>query len=250
MGSLQDPRTADAARWPVRHRECSGAGHTVRLIAPRGASEEAAATHEALNHSATRPTPHRAVTHASGPALKILIVDDHAGVRDMFREMLQERQELRVVGEAANGLEAIAKAHALRPDVILMDVVMPEMDGVEATRRIRAELPFIQILALTTLAHGDNVHAIERFGAAGFFTKGVDTQRLVDHLMMVHTATTLGSPQRTLTTDDRRLRMVKIPPHFRGIVEPFRWPQCGGWNRTVDREAPKIKATDQEIFLQ
>jgi DNA-binding NarL/FixJ family response regulator len=108
--------------------------------------------------------------------------------------MLQERQELRVVGEAANGLEAIAKAHALRPDVILMDVVMPEMDGVEATRRIRAELPFIQILALTTLGRGDSVQAIERVGAAGFFTKGVDTQRLFDHLMMVHTATTVGSP--------------------------------------------------------
>ena len=108
--------------------------------------------------------------------------------------MLHERPELRVVGEAADGLEAIAKAHALRPDVILMDVVMPEMDGVEATRRIRAELPFIQILALSTLARGDSVHAIERAGAAGFFTKGVDTQRLIDHLMMVHSATTIGSP--------------------------------------------------------
>ena len=171
-----------------------GRGTTVRLMAPRGASEEAAATHEALNRPATRPAPHRAVSYASARALKILIVDDHAGVRDGFREVLQERQELRVVGEAADGLEAIAKAHALRPDVILMDVVMPEMDGVEATRRIRAELPFIQILALTTLARADSVHPIERVGAAGFFTKGVDTQRLIDHLMMVHTATTLGSP--------------------------------------------------------
>jgi PAS domain S-box-containing protein len=170
-----------------------GRGTTVRLIARRGASE-AAATPDLLNHPATKLAPLRAVGHASARALKILIVDDHAGVREGIREMLQERVELRVVGEAGNGLEAIAKAHALRPDVILMDVVMPEMDGVEATRRIRAELPFIQILALTSLARADGVQAIERVGAAGFFTKGVDTQRLIDHLMTVHTATTLGSP--------------------------------------------------------
>jgi DNA-binding NarL/FixJ family response regulator len=92
------------------------------------------------------------------------------------------------VGEAANGIEAIAEARALRPDVILMDVSMPEMDGVEATRRIRAELPFIQILGLSTHVRGTELHAIERAGAAGFFTKGVDTQRLLDHLIVVHAA--------------------------------------------------------------
>jgi DNA-binding NarL/FixJ family response regulator len=111
--------------------------------------------------------------------------------------MLRDRPELRVVGEAANGLEAIDMAHALKPDVILMDIMMPEMDGIEATRRIRAELPFIQILALTTLARGGSVHAIERAGAAGFFTKGVDTERLVDQLMMLHTAMTNRVTSRT-----------------------------------------------------
>jgi CheY-like chemotaxis protein len=171
-----------------------GRGTTVRLIAPRGASEEAAATHEALNHPATGQRAHRAVGHVSARPLTILIVDDHAGVREGFREMLRDRPELRVVGEAANGLEAIDMAHALKPDVILMDIMMPEMDGIEATRRIRAELPFIQILALTTLARGESVHAIERVGAAGFFTKDVDAQRLVDHLLLIHAAAALGSP--------------------------------------------------------
>jgi CheY-like chemotaxis protein/anti-sigma regulatory factor (Ser/Thr protein kinase) len=120
-------------------------------------------------------------------ALRILIVDDHAAVRRAFRQLLEERPELQVVGEAANGLEAIAEARALRPDVILMDVSMPEMDGVEATRRISAELPFIQILGLSTHLRGNDVHAIERAGAAGFFTKGADTQRLSDHLLLLHT---------------------------------------------------------------
>jgi len=170
-----------------------GQGTTVRLIAPRGAAEGLAATH-AAHHPATSATALHAASHQSGPALKILLVDDHAGMRDVLRVLLQERREFRVVGEAANGLEAIAKAHALRPDVILMDVMMPEMDGVEATRRIRAELPFIQIIALTTIARADGTHAIERVGAAAFFTKGVETQRLIDQLMTFHTATTLKPP--------------------------------------------------------
>ena len=125
------------------------------------------------------------------------MVDDNAAVRRVFRERLQERPELHVVGEAADGLEAIAAAHALRPDVILMDVSMPGMDGVEATRRIHAELPFIQILGLSTHEKTDDLHSIELVGAAGFFTKGVDTQRLVDHLLAVHATTTLEWPSQS-----------------------------------------------------
>ena len=117
-------------------------------------------------------------------------------MRKVFRELLQDRPELEVVGEAGDGLEAIAQAHALRPDVILMDVSMPGMDGVEATRRIRAELPFIQILGLSTHVKTEELHSIELAGAAGFFTKGVDTQRLIDHLIAVHSAIALELPGR------------------------------------------------------
>jgi DNA-binding NarL/FixJ family response regulator len=107
---------------------------------------------------------------------------------------LQERSELHVVGEAADGLEAIAAARELQPDIILMDISMPRMDGVEATRRIRAELPGIQILGLSTHVKTEDLHSIEMVGAAGFFTKGVDTQRLIDHLIAVHAMTALESP--------------------------------------------------------
>jgi PAS domain S-box-containing protein len=160
-----------------------GRGTRFRLIVPRDEARAVGA-----------PTPpatlafQDAASVASAPALRILIVDDHAAVRRMFRELLQERPELHVVGEATNGIEAIAEAQAVRPDVILMDVSMPEMDGVEATRRISAELPFIQILGLSTHVRGNDLHAIERAGAAGFFTKGVDTHRLIDHLIVVHAA--------------------------------------------------------------
>jgi DNA-binding NarL/FixJ family response regulator len=117
-------------------------------------------------------------------------------VRRAYRELLEKRSELNIVGEAGDGREAIAEAHALRPDVILMDVSMPRMDGVEATRRIRAELPFIQILGLSTYQKTEDLHEIERAGATAFFTKGVDTQRLIDHLMKVHAASTLEVPNR------------------------------------------------------
>jgi CheY-like chemotaxis protein len=98
------------------------------------------------------------------------------------------------VQEAGNGRDALAEARRERPTAVLMDVNMPVMDGVEATRRIRAELPFIQIIALTTIARADSKHAIERMGAAAFFTKGVETQRLIDQLMMFHAATARKSP--------------------------------------------------------
>jgi PAS domain S-box-containing protein len=160
-----------------------GRGTRFRLIVPR---DEARAV-GAQTPPATLAFQD-AVNFASVPALRILIVDDHAAVRKVFRELLQERPELHVVGEAANGIEAIAKAQAVRPDVILMDVSMPEMDGVEATRRISAELPLIRIFGLSTHLRGNDLHAIERAGAAGFFTKGVDTHRLIDHLIVVHAA--------------------------------------------------------------
>jgi PAS domain S-box-containing protein len=154
-----------------------GQGTRFRLIVPRG-HELAVAT----------------AGVASARPLRILIVDDHAAVRSAFRGLLQERPELLVVGEGANGIEAIAVAQAVRPDVILMDVSMPEMDGVEATRRIRAELPFIQILGLSTHLRGNDLHDIERAGAAGFFTKGVDSQRLIDHLIVVHSRASAHEP--------------------------------------------------------
>jgi PAS domain S-box-containing protein len=168
-----------------------GQGTRFRLVVPNGHARTLGTQRSSANVSSGQASLDLAGAAASR-ALRIVIVDDHAAVRKAFREMLQERHELRVVGEAANGIEAMAVAHAVRPDVILMDVSMPEMDGIEATRRIRAELPFIQILGLSTHLRGGSRHAIEEVGAVGFFTKGVDTQRLIDHLIAVHAATAFG----------------------------------------------------------
>ncbi len=162
-----------------------GLGTRVRLIAPRGAPRGAVGV-PAVVPQPVEPSPSTDDTSAAQDRLRLVIVDDHAAVRNALRQMLHERPHLLVVGDASDGIDAIVQARRLRPDVILMDVMMPHMDGIEATKRIRAELPDIQILGLSMQARSETVHAIEEAGAAGFFVKGLDTQRLLDRLLAIH----------------------------------------------------------------
>ena len=169
-----------------------GRGTRVRLVAPRDAAPDTVAGANELSLALTGAASAVDADRASPDALRILIVDDHPAVRRALREMLHQRPQLSVVGEASNGFEAIAHAHTLRPDVILMDVSMPHMDGVEATARIHTELPDIRILGVSMLARSETADAIEHAGAAGFFVKGTDTQRLIDHLLAFHASRAAG----------------------------------------------------------
>ena len=169
-----------------------GRGTRVRLVAPRDAAQDTVAGANELSLALTGAASAVDDDRASPDALRILIVDDHPAVRRALREMLHQRPQLSVVGDASNGFEAIAHAYTLRPDVILMDVSMPHMDGVEATARIRTELPDIRILGLSMLARNETADAIEHAGAAGFFVKGTDTQRLIDHLLAFHASRGAG----------------------------------------------------------
>ena len=169
-----------------------GRGTRIRLVAPRGGAQSAGADADVSSLARIPPATTGDGGRASPDALRILIVDDHAVVRRALRDMLHERPQLSVVGDASNGVEAIEHAHTLRPDVILMDIAMPHMDGIEATARIHAELPGIEILALSMQPRSAVAHAIEGAGAAAFFVKGVDTQRLIDHLLAVHASRGAG----------------------------------------------------------
>jgi NarL family two-component system response regulator LiaR len=117
--------------------------------------------------------------------ISVLIVDDHAVVRQGLRAFLDLQEEIEVVGEATNGLEAVEQAGQLLPDVVLMDLVMPQMDGIEATRRIRALSPSTRVIVLTSYSEDDKVFSSIKAGALGYLLKGVS---LADLLKAIQSA--------------------------------------------------------------
>jgi NarL family two-component system response regulator LiaR len=104
-------------------------------------------------------------------AIRVLIADDHEVVRQGLRTFLSLDDELEVVGEAVDGSEAVRMAHRLRPDVVLMDPLMPELDGIAATQIIRKELPDTEVVALTSVLEDDKVVGAVRAGAIGYMLK-------------------------------------------------------------------------------
>jgi PAS domain S-box-containing protein len=115
--------------------------------------------------------------------LRILIADDHAVARAGLRELFGKRPELQVVGEAANGVEAITQAVALQPDVLVMDVSMPQMNGIDATREIHRTMKHIRILGLSTHDDESTERLMRGAGAEAYFTKNEGTDRLLDYLL-------------------------------------------------------------------
>ena len=116
---------------------------------------------------------------AAAPA-QLLIVDDHDLMRETTRLMLEGEQDLEVVGEAVNGRHALELCRQLRPDLVLMDVRMPEMDGLTATRAIKEELPAISVLLLTVYESDDYRWEGASAGAAGYILKDAPRQQLLE----------------------------------------------------------------------
>jgi DNA-binding NarL/FixJ family response regulator len=112
--------------------------------------------------------------------VRVLIVDDQALFREALATLLEVRPEIEVVGEAANGDEAIRQSAVLHPDVVLMDLHMPVLDGIAATQRLRADKPEVRVLAPTTFDDDDDVFAALRAGAVGYLLKDVSSDRLVE----------------------------------------------------------------------
>jgi two-component system, NarL family, response regulator LiaR len=111
-------------------------------------------------------------------ATRVLITDDHGVVRQGLRMFLSLDPDFEVVGEASNGEEALAMARDLGPDVVLMDLLMPVMDGISATEKIRAELPEVEVIALTSVLEDASVTGAVRAGAIGYLLKDTDSEEL------------------------------------------------------------------------
>ena len=120
----------------------------------------------------TAPTP-----------VRVLLADDQALFREALATLLGARPEVTVVGEASNGAEALLRSAELAPDVVLMDLRMPVLDGVAATRRLQVEQPGVRVLALTTVDDDEDVFAALRAGAVGYLLKDVSSDRLVEALL-------------------------------------------------------------------
>ena len=113
---------------------------------------------------------------------RIVIVDDHAHAREAIREILEEHEDLLIVGEGKNGEEAIKLTEELMPDIILMDIQMPVMDGLEATKRIKLQFPYVKIVMITVSDDITDLFDALKQGAQGYLLKNIQSEAWVDHL--------------------------------------------------------------------
>ncbi|HUI73114.1 MAG TPA: response regulator transcription factor [Spirochaetia bacterium] len=150
-------------------------------------------------------------------SIRLLIVDDHSIVRKGIKALLATENDMQVIGEAENGAEAVDKAASLKPDVVLMDLVMPEMDGIEATRRITTDLPGTKILVLTSFAADDKVFPAVKAGALGYLLKDSTPDQLLEAIRQVHK----GEPSLEPSIARKVLQELSHPGQGKQTTEPL-----------------------------
>jgi DNA-binding NarL/FixJ family response regulator len=158
-------------------------------------------------------------------SIRLLIVDDQELIRVGFRLLIESHDDMEVVGEAADGVAAIERARALAPDVVLMDIRMPRMDGVEATSRITGDGldPAPRVLVLTTFDLDEYVFGALRAGAAGFLLKDAPSERLIEAIRVVHDGQALLAPsitRRLIETFAARADPIEPPPALLDELTP------------------------------
>lgn len=168
------------------------------------------------------------MTEPASAPLRLIVVDDQALVRAGFR-MILERAGFDVVAEAADGVEAVQASVDLIPDVLLMDIRMPRLDGIEATRRILAKVPQTKVVVLTTFDLDEYVYEAIRAGASGFLLKDVAPADLVHAVHVVHRGEVLLAPALTRRLLERFL--AKPPPSL----------HAGRLDRLTERERGVLK---------
>lgn len=147
--------------------------------------------------------------------VRVLIADDHTIVRTGVRLLLQAEPDLEVVGEALNGEDAVAQAGSLRPDVVLMDIAMQGMDGLEATRQIKARFPEMHVLVLTMHRSDEYFFEMLKAGASGYVLKGAETNELIGAIRAVARGEVFLYPamaKQLLQDYLNRLSDVQAPP--------------------------------------
>jgi len=169
-------------------------------------------------------------------SIRLLIVDDHAVVRQGLRLFLKVDPELEIVGEAVNGLQAVQMAQDLKPDVILMDLLMPGMSGVEATAAIKQLVPETEIVALTSVLEDQSVIGAVRAGAIGYMLKDTDAPELINAIR----AAAAGQVQLSPKAAARLMREVRVPQSPEKLTERetevLRLLAQGKANKEISRE--------------
>jgi DNA-binding NarL/FixJ family response regulator len=148
--------------------------------------------------------------------IRLLIVDDHNVVRLGLRSLFELLDDIEIVGEAGDGSAALAAARRLHPDVVLMDLLMPNMDGITATARIKQELPDVEVVAMTSFLEEDKVVAALEAGAAGYFLKDADERAVIEAIRAAHGGEARLDPAVAQLLAER-LRRRPAPP----LVEPL-----------------------------
>jgi NarL family two-component system response regulator LiaR len=156
------------------------------------------------------------------PEIRVLLVDDHAIVRDGIRSLLNTQPGIDVVGEANNGRDAVSQAETLQPDVILMDLVMPGMDGIEAIRQIIDHQPESRILVLTSFSAEDKVFPAIKAGAMGYLLKDSDSEDLVRAIHQVYSGESSLHPKIARMVLNEMA--VARPPSGAEPKPPSGWP--------------------------
>ncbi len=175
-------------------------------------------------------------------SIKTLIVDDQGMVRAGLRMLLDVEPDIEVVAEAGNGIEAVARAARHRPDVILMDIRMPQLDGLEATRRIFAADKDAKVLILTTFNHDDLVYEALRAGASGFVLKDDPPEQLIAAVRTIAAGAALLSPSVTrsliahFTKERREPRPATLDTLTSRELDVFRLIALGLSNAEIGRE--------------
>src|SRR5947207_6020984 len=204
------------------HRHARTRRHAGR--APRGAPQRQRRVPGDRRSSAGRRPRGRAVT------IRVVVADDQGMVRSGFSVLLNAQPDIQLIAEATNGQEAIAQARELHPDVILMDVRMPVLDGLQATRHITEMAGPPKVLVLTTFDLDDYVYEALRSGASGFLLKDASARELADAVRLVAAGDALLSPgvTRRLIAEFARMGAPRSPGR-RSKGSPSGSPRCSPW---------------------